>query len=98
MIEEVESSDRFSNLDEFKYVNLEVRKRYDFDKWYPTPKDKDLKFNIRSIDPKTNKINIVTQRQFESTKNRSLTLDEFNSFLYNFELFERKVLKSRKKL
>ena len=97
IIEEIEESDRFSNLDEFKKVSSEVRKNYDFDKWYPTPKDKTLKFNIRSIDPKTNKITIVTQRQFEDTKNRSLTLDEFNSFLYNLELFERNILKTRKK-
>lgn len=97
IIEEIEESDRFSNLDEFKKVSSEVRKNYDFDKWYPTPKDKTLKFNIRSIDPKTNKITIVTKRQFEDTKNRSLTLDEFNSFLYNLELFERNILKTRKK-
>jgi len=98
IIEEIEESDRFSNLEEFKKVSGEVTKKYDFDKWYPTPKDKNLKFNIRYIDPKTNKIHIVTQKQFEGTKNRSLTLDEFNSFLYNLELFERKTLKSRKKL
>lgn len=98
IIEEIEESDRFSNLEEFKKVSGEVTKKYDFDKWHPTPKDKNLKFNIRYIDPKTNKIHIVTQKQFEGTKNRSLTLDEFNSFLYNLELFERKTLKSRKKL
>ena len=98
MIEEIEESDRFSNLDEFKKTNFEIRKKYEFNKWYPTPKDKELKFIIRTIDPKTNKIEIVTQRQFEGGKTRSLTLDEFNSFLYNFELFERKVLKSKKKL
>ena len=97
ILEEIEESDRFSNLDEFKKVSSEVRKNYEFDKWYPTPKDKTLKFNIRSIDPKTNKLTIVTQRQFEDAKNRSLTLDEFNSFLYNLELFERKILKTRKK-
>jgi hypothetical protein len=97
ILEEIEESDRFSNLDEFKKVSSEVRKNYDFDKWYPTPKDKTLKFNIRSIDPKTNKITLITQKQFEDTKNRSLTLDEFNSFLYNLELFERKILKTRKK-
>ena len=97
MLEEIEESDKFSNLDEFKKVSSEVRKNYDFDKWYPTPKDKTLKFNIRSIDPKTNKITLVTQKQFEDVKGRSLTLDEFNSFLYNLELFEGKILNLRKK-
>ena len=37
------------------------------------------------------------QKQFEDVKGRSLTLDEFNSFLYNLELFEGKILNLRKK-
>ena len=53
-------------------------------------------YGMRLIDPKTNKIFIRTQKQFGDLEQRSLTLDEFNSFLYNFELFERKYLKSRK--
>jgi hypothetical protein len=67
-------------------------------KWYKTPKDKDRTFWIESIDPKTNKINIRTQKPFQSLEKRSLTLDEFNSFLYNLEIFERKIVKSKKRL
>jgi hypothetical protein len=98
MIEDVESSDRFSNLDEFKNVTYNIRKRFEFKKWYKTPKDKNVSFSIINVDPKTNKINIIAGKQYEGQKKRSLTLDEFNSFLYNLELFERKIWKSKKKL
>ena len=98
MIEDVESSDRFTNLDEFKNITYNLRKRFEFKKWYKTPKDKNVSFAIIDVDPKTNKINITTQKQYEGQKKRSLTLDEFNSFLYNLELFERKIWKSKKKL
>ncbi len=94
--EKIEDSDMFTDIEEYKKIVKQVLPKYDIRKWYKTGKNDGRSFWIEKIDPNTNKIFIRTQKQFGDLEQRSLTLDEFNSFLYNFELFERKYLKSRK--
>jgi hypothetical protein len=96
--EKIEDSGFFTDIELYKKIVSQVLSIYKMKKWYKTPKDKDRTFWIESIDPKTNKINIRTQKPFQSLEKRSLTLDEFNSFLYNLEIFERKIVKSKKRL
>jgi hypothetical protein len=94
--EKIEDSDMFTDIEEYKKIVKQVLPKYDIRKWYKTGKNDGRSFWIEKIDPNTNKIFIRTQKQFGDLEQRSLTLDEFNSFLYNFELFERKYLKSQK--
>jgi hypothetical protein len=94
----VEESDMFINIDEYKKIASEVLTKYNVGEWYKTPKDKKLRFKITEIDPKTNKIFLQTQKQFQDIEKRSYTLEEFNNFLYNLEIFENKTLKFKKKM
>lgn len=96
--EKIESSDYFYNIEKYKEIIDKVLSKYVVKKWYTTPKDKDRNFWIEKIDPKTNKIYIRTQKKSGSLEQRSFTLDEFNNFLYNLEIFERKLVKSKKRL
>jgi hypothetical protein len=99
ILEEIENDERFSNLEEFKKINSFLSSKYEFEKWYVAPKDKGVFFSIINIDPTTNKINVNIQKSRTSPQERrSLTLDEFNSFLHNLELFETKSLKFKKKV
>ena len=97
ILEMIDESDMFTDIEEYRKT-IEVLKKYELDKWYKTPKDNSLTFKITEIDPKTNKILILTQKQFQDIQRRSYTLEEFNNFLYNLEIFENKTLKFRKKV
>jgi hypothetical protein len=96
--EKIEDGDLFPNFAEYRKIAGKVLSNYELKKWYKTPKDKNISFWIEKIDPQTNKIFIRTQKQFGDLEKRSLTLDEFNSFLYNLEIFEKKIVKSKKRL
>lgn len=98
IIEKVEDSDVFTDIDEFRYINDYLTSKFEFERYYSTPKDPNFKFSILSVSPETNKIQVIVVDKNHKREKRSLTLDEFNSMLYNLELFERKILKLKKNL
>jgi hypothetical protein len=97
ILETIEESDMFTDIEGYRKLQSEVLSKYDLGKWHKTPKDKTISFRITSIDPKTNKVLLDTQKQYQGLEKRSYTLEEFNNFLYNLEIFENKTLKFKKK-
>ena len=98
ILETIEESDMFTDIEGYRKLQSEILTKYNLGKWYKTPKDKTISFRIISIDPKTNKVLLDTQKQYQGLEKRSYTLEEFNNFLYNLEIFENKTLKFKKKM
>jgi hypothetical protein len=87
-----------SSHEEYSKIVDEVLSNYKVGEWYDTPK-KTHQFRIDKVDFSNNKIYLLVVKVPEQKyERRSLSLEEFNSFLHNFELFERKILKSKKYL
>jgi hypothetical protein len=101
ILEEIEDSDKYPNLIKFRKIVDEVLSQYDLNKYYDLKRGTDSEgFRITKLDPVTNKIFLsyhksgLTQGKSEV---RSYTLEEFQDFLHNPELFENKILNFRKK-
>lgn len=90
MLEEIESSDKYTNFNEYVEVYNyfdHPDSKYKFKKIYPTPKNPSVKFQVLKINPSNNKIIIQVLDKQLNSQQRELTLDEFNDFLYTGELF-----------
>jgi len=101
ILEEIEDSDKYPNLIKFREMVDKVLSQYDLNKYYDLKRGTDTEgFRITKLDPVTNKIFLsyhksgLTQGKSEV---RSYTLEEFQDFLHNPELFENKILNFRKK-
>jgi len=90
IIDELEDSDNFLNMAEFKEIVREVTKKYVYAKRYTFPKDKTRWFEIVTIDPKTNLLNIKTGciGGWCDTKYTDKTLEDFYTLIYHPELFK----------
>jgi hypothetical protein len=87
------------DLEENKLSDLQklinITKKYKLDTWYELPKDKggsEERFRIHKIDKEKMKL-VVLYKKYDENNNykveeRSYTPEEFNNFLYNFEIFE----------
>jgi hypothetical protein len=90
MLEEIETSDKYENFNEYVEVYNyfdHPDSKYKFKKIYPTPKNPSVKFQVMKINPSNNKIIIQVLNKQLNSQQRELTLDEFNDFLYTGELF-----------
>jgi hypothetical protein len=90
IIDELEDSDNFLNMAEFKEIVREVNKKYVYTKRYAFPKDKTRWFEITTIDPKTNLLNIRTGCVSGgcNIKYTDKTLEDFYTLIYHPELFK----------
>lgn len=85
--------DEYSDIQLLSTNISKILDKYETDKWYKTPKDPDMSFKIYDINLKDKTILVLTQKQFKGTEKRSFNLenlDDFNTFLYQPELFESK--------
>ena len=89
MLDEVIDGDLFYDITGYREIIDKVVSKYDFHKRHDIPKNPDIQFSIDTVDKDTNKIKIsIYKRKYGGVESRMLTLDEFYSFLYNYELFE----------
>ena len=65
---------------------------YEMDKWHRTPKDQNITFKIEDVKSGENKLIVLVQKQEVGSRveRRSYDIDDFNTFLYQPELFESK--------
>jgi hypothetical protein len=91
----IEEDGNSESMKEF-YIKLSgILDKYEMDKWYNIPKDENLGFRINDVDSKENKIIIQVKKQnlnrmgsYGEIEKRSYDIDDFNTFLYQPELFE----------
>ena len=90
IIDELEDSDNFVNMAEFKEIVNEVTKKYVYNKRYTFPKDKTRWFEIVTVDPKTNLLHVKTGciGGWCDTKYTDKTLEDFYTLIYHPELFK----------
>jgi hypothetical protein len=89
MLEEIESSDKYTNFNEYvKVYNYfdNPNSKYKFGKTYKTPKSMSVNFIPLRINPINNKV-VIKVYDNNGKSERELTIDEFNDFLYTRELF-----------
>ena len=90
----IDKLDEDSDNDGYYGLMSQILDKYDFDKWYSLAKDKNKNFAIEEINPETLKIKIrIHDKKTAKVERRSLSLEEFNNFIHNYELFTE----SRKK-
>jgi hypothetical protein len=100
ILEEIEDSNKYPNITKFREIIDKVLSKYDLNRAYKlTRGNPSESFRIQKIDPKTNKI-FLTYYKAGGTMGepRSYTLEEFQDFLHNPELFENKILNFRKRV
>jgi hypothetical protein len=77
-----------SDFEKFKEMVEEVTKKYEINKWYNLPKDRDYMFKVKSFDKENMKIKIVVSKSTGwREKPLSFTLDGLNKFLNHPDLF-----------
>jgi hypothetical protein len=90
----IDKLDEDSDKNEYYGLMNQILDKYDIDKWYPLNRDENKHFAIEEINPETLKITIVIHdKKSLKVERRSLSLEEFNNFIHNYELFTE----SRKK-
>jgi hypothetical protein len=88
IMEELEDSDRFPDIEGYKKVIDNLTKRYEFNKWYSLPKDKNILFKTMKVNHENNEIEFeYKQKNNPYIKKSMLDLESFNTFLYQPELF-----------
>ena len=88
IMEELEDSDKFLDIESYKKIIQNLTKRYKFNVWRSLPKDKNILFKIIRVNPENNEIEFeYKQRIGYDFKKAMLDLDSFNTFLYQPELF-----------
>ena len=67
-----------------------ITSKYKLNTWYQTPKDKNILFQIKKIDPSTLNIHVGLRKHGSNSwdKTHSFTEENFNKFLYQPELFD----------
>jgi len=90
IIEELEDSDNFLNMAEFKEIVSEIGKKYSYNGRYKFPKDENRWFEIVTVDPKTNLLHIKTGSYSGDYKIQysDKTLEDFYTLIYHPELFK----------
>ena len=89
-LKENSENDRLNDLQKL----ILVTKKYNLNSWYELPKNKENsndRFRIQKIDKQKMKLIVLYQKEENGktkTEERSFTPEEFNNFLYNFEIFE----------
>jgi len=87
ILDEIKSNG--SNFEEYTKMIEEVTKKYTINAWHQLPKDKNYMFVIEGFDLENLKIKIKVKREnvWHAGKTLQLSLDSFNKFLYQPELF-----------
>lgn len=90
IIDELEDSDNFLNMPEFKEIVNKVTKKYVYNHRYTFPKDENRWFEIVTVDPKTNLLHIKTGAYHGDYKIQytDKTLEDFYTLIYHPELFK----------
>lgn len=85
-------------IDKQKFISdvSQFLDKYNFDSWYETPKDSQRQFKISNIDTEKQLIIISTRKYGYQHERRSYSVDEFNTFLHQPELFEQKKFRKLK--
>ena len=93
----LEEDDNIDNLKIFAEKLGKIIDKYEIGKWYKVPKNEKLGFRIDDINGKENKIIVLVKKQdinrvsdYGLTEKRSYDIDDFNTFLYQPELFEQR--------
>jgi hypothetical protein len=90
IISDMEDSNKFINIDEYRKIITYLTKKFKFNTWYSRPKD-ELKtvIKITNVNPKNNKIELEYKNRYTLiTKKGNYDLEQFNNFLYHPELFD----------
>ena len=88
IMEELEDSDKFLDIEGYKKIIQNLTKRYKFNVWRSLPKDENILFKIIRVNPENNEIEFeYKQRIGYDFKKAMLDLDSFNTFLYQPEIF-----------
>lgn len=83
------SDSEYSDFQKFNDIFDKISSKYDFDKWYELPVNRDKMFKINQIDPKTNKVKISVKSVSNSFDRSYLVpIEGFYSLLFNYELFK----------
>lgn len=88
IMEELEDSDKFPDIEGYKKVIENLTKRYEFNKWYSLPKDKNILFKPVKVNHENNEIEFeYKQKNSYNIKTGMLDMESFNAFLHHPELF-----------
>lgn len=79
------------NDDMQEYFKLydRITSKYKLGTWYPTPKDKNILFQVRKINPDTSNIMVALRKSHSGSwdKTHNFSEENFNKFLHQPELF-----------
>jgi hypothetical protein len=76
------------NFPEYKELFDGVTEKYEIEKWYNLPRNKDFDFKITDIDIDDLTISATLRGKMGVSKYSFTDVDEFYSFLYNYKLFD----------
>lgn len=95
ILDEIQESEEFGfmNFEEYSNYLDYIQKLGGFGTVLSIPKNENKKFVITDLDRSTNKATIAIDTGERDPEYRKLTMDELNSFLYNYELFNESKLK-----
>jgi hypothetical protein len=93
IIDSIEDSEEFVDFDEYNRYLEYIQSLGGFGTVMTIPKSENKKFVVRDLDGSTNKATIVIDTGERDPEYRKLSMDELNSFLYNYELFNENRLK-----
>jgi hypothetical protein len=95
ILDEIQESEEFGFMNFEEYGNYldYIQKLGGFGTVLSIPKSENKKFVITDLDRSTNKATIAIDTGERDPEYRKLTMDELNSFLYNYELFNESKLK-----
>ena len=88
--------DKITDDEDFVDLKTSVEKlstildKYNIDEWYKLPKDPNTSFKILDINLKEEKVIVALQKQWKGIERRSYSFEDFNTFLYQPELFEHR--------
>jgi len=88
ILDKLEDETEYKDINEYKKIRLELSRKYKFNEWYAVPKKQTRKFLIKTINPETNEIEFNVKMEDGTTGKTEMSLEEFNKFLYQPELFE----------
>lgn len=84
ILDKVQDDPKYQDI-ENDYRKFErILNLYNVDEWYDLPKSQNKRFLISKIDLEKGKLEVIVDNQ-----KRSLDVEDFFNFLYNFELFEQ---------
>ena len=86
LMEEIQDSDLFVDIDEYQKVYQQIRKKFEFDKWYELPKDETRQIKFLSINPKNNKVVYDTFKKGKPSIRSEANIEEIYNILYHPEL------------